>query len=728
MDDTTGLVSLGSAEPNHIQLTGIAGEQAYLYVSEGQMVVEDAVAGSGGVTVDGYAVEEPSFVGPMSFIQVGPYTIKVHEAGTAPAAAPAGALHEASTAPGVHDADTAHGAGEPREEPTDLHDAGTFIPPVGEPAEPAPEGSADGYYHGGAAEVALDVAYGPGGPAIMRGPLKITALVGMMAGKEFVLKRGSEYDVGRDEILEVYLDDPTVSRRHARLRADEGSVVVMDLRSTNGTFINGEKVKRKVALPGDRVRFGEVGFKLELAVPLAADEAKAKKKKIPPQKLVKLVAAGVAVIAVVVLGVGLVQRLSKKKKKRGPAVPQETLTQKQRRRFSERLTRGEQHMKKQEWRQALQAFEAALEDYPSVTARQKAKDAVTAARAEIQAEKDLRDGKTHFDAGGSLENFLKAKTHFRKIPPGSYYSAAARDKLEEVNLRIAGIYALEGKTFYRGRRMESKFKAHRLLCRYFLVIGEIPKPILRATKLRADLRKLERKLRKKKKFVPCKAQRFLKPYTAVATTTPGVDGAALLMKKYQVKQMVDVLLLYQKGEMDQALSKLMKLRDKKKMAPYLQLISDVQKKIALVKGKIGEGYSALEAKDTAKADRALAEASRWEKKLLPTPLKSYHLKEATKRLGEQFFKLGEQQFALGRYRKAFRHWSRGRFYNPSHTGILNGMVKLEKEALRVFQQAQSYGPSRSAQAAPLYQKVLEMTEPKSPLHKQAFAALKQSGR
>ena len=54
------------------------------------------------------------------------------------------------------------------------------------------------------------------------------------------------------------LDDPTVSRRHAQLSQIDKGWTVKDLRSENGTYVNGEKVTEKALADGDRVHFGTV--------------------------------------------------------------------------------------------------------------------------------------------------------------------------------------------------------------------------------------------------------------------------------------------------------------------------------------------------------------------------------------------------------------------------------------------------------------------------------------
>jgi hypothetical protein len=75
---------------------------------------------------------------------------------------------------------------------------------------------------------------------------------------------GSEHPVEGEVILgrerasaDLVIEDPGVSRRHARVQTNNGSVIVEDLGSSNGTFVNGRRISRAVALSaGDEIQVG----------------------------------------------------------------------------------------------------------------------------------------------------------------------------------------------------------------------------------------------------------------------------------------------------------------------------------------------------------------------------------------------------------------------------------------------------------------------------------------
>lgn len=71
--------------------------------------------------------------------------------------------------------------------------------------------------------------------------------------------------LGRDEDCSVVLDDPNVSRFHARLVFHNAAIWVQDAGSRNGVFLNGKRVVRHKQLgPGDELVIGDHVFTLEL--------------------------------------------------------------------------------------------------------------------------------------------------------------------------------------------------------------------------------------------------------------------------------------------------------------------------------------------------------------------------------------------------------------------------------------------------------------------------------
>ncbi|HEU4656753.1 MAG TPA: FHA domain-containing protein [Capillimicrobium sp.] len=81
---------------------------------------------------------------------------------------------------------------------------------------------------------------------------------------------GLAYDIGEGAVMgrgdgaEIRLEDPFASSRHARLVRQGGIVVIEDLGSTNGTYLNEELLSGPQPLhPGDRIRIGDSEFTYE---------------------------------------------------------------------------------------------------------------------------------------------------------------------------------------------------------------------------------------------------------------------------------------------------------------------------------------------------------------------------------------------------------------------------------------------------------------------------------
>jgi pSer/pThr/pTyr-binding forkhead associated (FHA) protein len=82
-------------------------------------------------------------------------------------------------------------------------------------------------------------------------------VAGRYLGGELPLMDDADVVAGRDPTNELYIPDEGVSRVHAKFRTEGGQLEVRDLRSTNGTFVNGQRITRTVLAEGDRVLIGQ---------------------------------------------------------------------------------------------------------------------------------------------------------------------------------------------------------------------------------------------------------------------------------------------------------------------------------------------------------------------------------------------------------------------------------------------------------------------------------------
>lgn len=81
-----------------------------------------------------------------------------------------------------------------------------------------------------------------------------------------IIPMNSSITVGRHSDRELMLDDDRVSRLHARLEIGDQQIFIEDLGSTNGTLIDGQRVKRAELKPGQEFRIGNFALKLEPTV------------------------------------------------------------------------------------------------------------------------------------------------------------------------------------------------------------------------------------------------------------------------------------------------------------------------------------------------------------------------------------------------------------------------------------------------------------------------------
>jgi pSer/pThr/pTyr-binding forkhead associated (FHA) protein len=92
---------------------------------------------------------------------------------------------------------------------------------------------------------------------MMASQYQLVMRAGPTTGKYFELT-GSDLTIGRDLSADIVINIPEVSRKHARLRLETSGFVIEDLGSTNGTFVNGQRLSGPHSLrPGDTIMLGE---------------------------------------------------------------------------------------------------------------------------------------------------------------------------------------------------------------------------------------------------------------------------------------------------------------------------------------------------------------------------------------------------------------------------------------------------------------------------------------
>ncbi len=98
---------------------------------------------------------------------------------------------------------------------------------------------------------------------------KLVLLSAGMTGRTLDLKL-DKTTIGRVEDNAFQIAEPSVSSHHCEVLLKGSEVIIHDLNSTNGTFINGEKITERAIKPGQILRLGQVEMRLETDAPPAA--------------------------------------------------------------------------------------------------------------------------------------------------------------------------------------------------------------------------------------------------------------------------------------------------------------------------------------------------------------------------------------------------------------------------------------------------------------------------
>ncbi len=138
-------------------------------------------------------------------------------------------------------------------------------PPSPPPPPPGPAASAPSAVPPAKGEKLRETVHGvPAAPRPSGAPLaSFIVRGGALKGQRFSVKT-PVVNIGRADYNDVVLPDESVSTTHAKLQRREGVWILVDLDSTNGTFVDGDQIKGEAALaPGATLRFGDVTLVFE---------------------------------------------------------------------------------------------------------------------------------------------------------------------------------------------------------------------------------------------------------------------------------------------------------------------------------------------------------------------------------------------------------------------------------------------------------------------------------
>src|SRR3954451_23908399 len=103
---------------------------------------------------------------------------------------------------------------------------------------------------------AADEEHGLGGAALVEGPALVVRSAGGRTGETF-RPAGDRTVIGRSPDCDVFLDDVTVSRKHALLVREGGRFRIEDEGGLNGTFVNKKRIVSSPVESGDELQIGK---------------------------------------------------------------------------------------------------------------------------------------------------------------------------------------------------------------------------------------------------------------------------------------------------------------------------------------------------------------------------------------------------------------------------------------------------------------------------------------
>jgi hypothetical protein len=104
-------------------------------------------------------------------------------------------------------------------------------------------------------------------------PVTFKVIQGGRSVKVFTVHEGESRIIGRSKTSDISISDPLLSRRHMRVDIAESAFTVTDLKSSNGTFLNGERITESALKAGDEIKIGQTILEVTTEAPVPATAA-----------------------------------------------------------------------------------------------------------------------------------------------------------------------------------------------------------------------------------------------------------------------------------------------------------------------------------------------------------------------------------------------------------------------------------------------------------------------
>ncbi|MCL2326257.1 MAG: FHA domain-containing protein [Proteobacteria bacterium] len=261
-----------------------------------------------------------------------------------------------------------------------------------------------------------------------QGGFKIVRVSDKFAGEEFMLSELIN-SIGRTEDNYILLSDPSISRNHAKIINQGMTFKLSDLDSSNGTFVNGKRIRGEVLLQsGDEVRFGNVRF-VFVSSNQRVDLALYAKRGMGDNRMVLLTLAAVIVVVLIIFVVVAIYVVKDKGSDDAQIKDTTQAAEDPHAVLNVQLDEANRHFREGRFPVAQDMTGRLLETWPHESRVKELHDKV---EEEIRNEQIITEGDALFDA----RRLSEALDKYREVNETAMAYARAKDRIEDTERRI----------------------------------------------------------------------------------------------------------------------------------------------------------------------------------------------------------------------------------------------------------------------------------------------------
>lgn len=529
---------------------------------------------------------------------------------------------------------------------------------------------------------------------------QLVARDGPYKGERFLLNDG-ETSVGRVPGNDVILDDASVSRRHAKLVKTGGTFALFDLRSSNGTRVNGSRITRTELNDGDALLFGDIPL---VFTTRSGDTNLVEGRRRSGQRRMRI---AILVGLLVLVSTAILAAILLRPPPPPQPVPPDVLLAQQRMEIRADLDRGAESLRTGDFLAADSAFRAVLQRDPI---NAEANAGLTRVADERANQRTFEQAEGLFHARREVE---RVKALYESIPETSVYRARAQDRLREVSRALSEQARDDGLDRCRVRAWRP---CQEKLCAFFHLWPRDEQPP-DAERIRAELGRAEAQLRRLPEFVAC-------DLPDATTSVERESLVAALTERYPDPNIRDAVVAYASADMVEAKELIRRLENTRAYRDRLPEIERIKGKLDIIEAQATDVFRQIQAGDldsAAASYRTLIEA---DDALLPEGMPHTFQADAARQIGDAYFERGVQAQSTGDLRSTFQWWSRGKVIAPQNPRLVQGLFDLRNRAMTACASgATAASEGDTSRARSDYELCRDISEPDTDVHRQALRDL-----